>query len=356
MEEGEENEEKTIVPPEVETVEDGGESSELDGLNIAFDSLVGESAAIRLFRKTLGSNKLGYLDDYSPGLFSLANIRDKYGGGIYCAQGVTSAGRIVKRVNFHIDEYFKPKISAPESLPVAIAGQAMDSSKFLEIMMLQQKESRDSLMMMMQGMMTVMASAMGGRKEEGMDFVKIISLMKTLQPPDNSVKMIEMMKQGIELGQLTSKEPKEEGFWEGMAKSVAPVMLPMLFGGGQPPAAQVTTAKPVDQTEMLILDVNNIINHLARSAQSKVDPQTLALDVIERAEKMQTKYPETVSMDKGLEFLEREDWFVLIAQKAPMLAPHAEYLQKVRDLILSEFSEVDPEKKDGTPDANSDIE
>jgi hypothetical protein len=339
-------------------------TAELEGLDNAFDVLAADAASIQLFRRQPGSNKLAFLEDYSPELFRLRAIRDEFGGGDYVAIGKGSNGKAIKRVSFKVDTIFKARVAEADK-PVQVAGQPMDAGKFLEIMLMQQKESRDTMMTMTQGMLSVMASAMGGRRENDpikiVDVVSMFGQLKSLAP-DNTEKMLNVLKQGIEMGQLVNRQ-EPEPFWKDALKAIAPAILPALGGALAPKLGnQTTVPHPANDKEqqMFILDMTKTVNRLVEDAKNARPADAEAEIVLGILEDMEKKYPNKVNYDNCLAFLEIENWFEMTLpyvppQVAEIMRQNKDWLTAVRNAMLSATAEPSA-VNDGPPDANGKLE
>jgi hypothetical protein len=210
----------------------------------------------------------------------------------------------------------------------------------------------------MLSMMTMMRQAMGmdGQQRSGSSIGEIVEAIRELRSAADEVspqreepesmmamlpKVLDIVSAGISKGQ-PQPEPQE----------IQPVQLPASFYQ-QPEPAQSSDPVPVPPTAQAPQPVNqdqqpqteDEVNHLKyifklRSYLSALvdfavklaPPETAAQFVVD-------KLP-----DELIEIMELPNWFEQLAQVAPEVKKHEEYLRKVRDLALSMIDyEDDPE-------------
>jgi hypothetical protein len=313
---------------------------------------------------------LEYCQGFKPEQFEEGNfdlLRDRFGPGefelrLYATHPQTRKFGIRSKLRVKMSEINRAAVDngLPSGLAQVLGAIANGQSQMLDaLVQMKQQPQKDPMeeMTKMLSMMTMMRQAMGidGQQRSGSSIGEIVEAIRELRSAADEVspqreepesmmamlpKVLDIVSAGIAKGQ-----PQPE------TQEIQPVQITESFYQPQPqqssnpvpvpPAAP--TPQPVNQDQQpqseeqvnhlkYIFKLRSYLSALVDFAVKLAPPETAAQFVVD-------KLP-----DELIEIMELPNWFEQLAQVAPEVQKHEEYLRKVRDLALSMIDyEDDPE-------------
>jgi hypothetical protein len=313
---------------------------------------------------------LEYCQGFKPEQFEEGNfdlLRDRFGPGefelrLYATHPQTRKFGIRSKLRVKMSEINRAAVDngLPSGLAQVLGAIANGQSQMLDaLVQMKQQPQKDPMeeMTKMLSMMTMMRQAMGidGQQRSGSSIGEIVEAIRELRSAADEVspqreepesmmamlpKVLDIVSAGIAKGQ-----PQPE------TQEIQPVQITESFYQPQPqqssnpvpvpPAAP--TPQPVNQDQQpqseeqvnhlkYIFKLRSYLSALVDFAVKLAPPETAAQFVVD-------KLP-----DELIEIMELPNWLEQLAQVAPEVQKHEEYLRKVRDLALSMIDyEDDPE-------------
>jgi hypothetical protein len=346
------------IPDDVEETATDRVASMLAGINAA------ERSELKVYKLNQGS--LEYCQGFKPEQFEEGNfdlLRDRFGHGefelrLYATHPTTRKFGIRSKLRVKMSEVRAP---APgDNLPSGLAqvlgtiaqGQAQMLDALVQIKQAPAKDPMEEMTKMLT-MMGMMRQAMGvdNQPRGGSSISEILGAIRELRSAADEVapqreepetmmamlpKVLDIVSAGMNRGQAqTHPEPEQQDF--------QPVQLPPSFAQAQAqptldqqpaemPAVQTPGPIPQNQQPQTEDDVNHLkyIFKLRSYLSALVDFAVKLAPAETTAQFVVDKLP-----DELIEIMELPNWFEQLAQVAPEVQKHEEYLRKVRDLALS---------------------
>jgi len=344
------------IPEDVEETATDRVASMLAGINAA------ERSELKVYKINQGS--LEYCQGFKPEQFEEGNfdlLRDRFGHGefelrLYATHPTTRKFGIRSKLRVKMSEVkaTAPSDNLPSGLAQVLGTIAQGQERMLDaLVQMKQAPQKDPMeeMTKMLSMMTMMRQAMGmdGQQRAGSSITEIVGAIRELRLAADEVspqreepetmmamlpKVLDIVSAGMSKGQAQSQpQPEQQDF--------QPVQLPPSFyqqpeqsSEPVPQAPTEPTPGPIPQNQQpqtedevnhlkYIFKLRSYLSALVDFAVKLAPPETTAQFVVD-------KLP-----DELIEIMELPNWFEQLAQVAPEVQKHEEYLRKVRDLALS---------------------
>ena len=344
------------IPEDVEETATDRVASMLAGINAA------ERSELKVYKLNQGS--LEYCQGFKPEQFEEGNfdlLRDRFGHGefelrLYATHPTTRKFGIRSKLRVKMSEVkaTAPSDNLPSGLAQVLGTIAQGQERMLDaLVQMKQAPQKDPMeeMTKMLSMMTMMRQAMGmdGQQRAGSSITEIVGAIRELRSAADEVspqreepetmmamlpKVLDIVSAGMSKGQAQPQpQPEQQDF--------QPVQLPPSFyqqpEQSSEPVPQAPTEpapSPIPQNQQpqtedevnhlkYIFKLRSYLSALVDFAVKLAPPETTAQFVVD-------KLP-----DELIEIMELPNWFEQLAQVAPEVQKHEEYLRKVRDLALS---------------------
>lgn len=355
------------IPEDVEETATDRVASMLAGINAA------ERSELKVYKINQGS--LEYCQGFKPEQFEEGNfdlLRDRFGHGefelrLYATHPTTRKFGIRSKLRVKMSEVRAPAPSdnLPSGLAQVLGTIAQGQERMLDaLVQMKQAPQKDPMeeMTKMLSMMTMMRQAMGmdGQQRAGSSITEIVGAIRELRSAADEVspqreepetmmamlpKVLDIVSAGMSKGQAQPQpQPEQQDF--------QPVQLPPSFYQQPEQSSQPVPETPAEpapgpisqnqqpQTEeevnhlKYIFKLRSYLSALVDFAVKLAPPETTAQFVVD-------KLP-----DELIEIMELPNWFEQLAQVAPEVQKHEEYLRKVRDLALSMIDYEDEPEDD----------
>jgi hypothetical protein len=355
------------IPEDVEETATDRVASMLAGINAA------ERSELKVYKINQGS--LEYCQGFKPEQFEEGNfdlLRDRFGHGefelrLYATHPTTRKFGIRSKLRVKMSEVRAPAPSdnLPSGLAQVLGTIAQGQERMLDaLVQMKQAPQKDPMeeMTKMLSMMTMMRQAMGmdGQQRAGSSITEIVGAIRELRSAADEVssqreepetmmamlpKVLDIVSAGMSKGQAQPQpQPEQQDF--------QPVQLPPSFyqqpeqsSEPVPQAPTEPTPGPIPQNQQpqtedevnhlkYIFKLRSYLSALVDFAVKLAPPETTAQFVVD-------KLP-----DELIEIMELPNWFEQLAQVAPEVQKHEEYLRKVRDLALSMIDYEDEPEDD----------
>jgi hypothetical protein len=344
------------IPDEIEETATDRVASMLAGINGL------DRAELKVYKIKDGS--LEYCQGFKPEQFEEGNfdlLRDRFGHGefelrLYATHPQTRKFGIRSKLRVKMSEVNKAAMtdSLPSGLAQVLGTIANGQAQMLDaLVMMKQQPQKDPMeeMTKMLSMMTMMRQAMGmdGQQRSGSSIGEIVEAIRELrsaadevspqrEEPENMMamlpKVLDIVSAGMNKGQAQpNHQPEQQDFQH--------VHLPPSFAQAQPtldqqpaeiPAVPAPNPIPQNQQPQTEDEVNHLkyIFKLRSYLSALVDFAVKLAPAETTAQFVVDKLP-----DELIEIMELPNWFEQLAQVAPEVQKHEEYLRRVRDLALS---------------------
>jgi hypothetical protein len=331
-----------------------------------------ERSELKVYRLNQGT--LEYCKGYKPDQFEDGNfdmLREQFGPGeyemrLYGPHPVTKKFGVRNQVRIKFAHQTEIKHSElPSGLAQVLGTIAQGQAQMLDALVaMKQQPQKDPMeeMTKMLSMMTMMRQAMGmdGQQRAGSSISEIVGAIRELRSAADEVspqreepetmmamlpKVLDIVSAGMSKGQAQPQpQPEQQDF--------QPVQLPPSFYQQPEQSTQPVPETPAEpapgpiyqnqqpQTEddvnhlKYIFKLRSYLSALVDFAVKLAPPETTAQFVVD-------KLP-----DELIEIMELPNWFEQLAQVAPEVQKHEEYLRKVRDLALSMIDYEDEPEDD----------
>lgn len=319
-----------------------------------------ERSELKVYRLNQGT--LEYCKGYKPDQFEDGNfdmLREQFGPGeyemrLYGPHPVTKKFGVRNQVRIKFAHQTEIKHSElPSGLAQVLGTIAQGQAQMLDaLVQMKQQPQKDPMeeMTKMLGMMTMMRQAMGmdgQQSRAGSSISEIVGAIRELRSAADEVspqreepetmmamlpKVLDIVSAGMGKAQAQAQPEQPQDF--------QPVQLPPSFYQPEqssqpvPEAPAVPAPGPIPQNQQP--QTEDEVNHLKyifklRSYLSALVDFAVKLAPAETtAQFVVDKLP-----DELIEIMELPNWFEQLAQVAPEVKKHEEYLRKVRDLALS---------------------
>jgi len=355
------------IPEDVEETATDRVASMLAGINGM------ERSELKVYKLNQGS--LEYCQGFKPEQFEEGNfdlLRDRFGHGefelrLYATHPATRKFGIRSKLRVKMSEV---RASAQtDNLPSGLAqvlgtiaqGQAQMLDALVQMKQQPQKDPMEEMTKML-SMMTMMRQAMGmdgQQSRAGSSISEIVGAIRELRSAADEVspqreepetmmamlpKVLDIVSAGMGKAQAQQQQQPEQ-------QDFQPVQLPAAFYQPEqssqpvPEAPAVPAPGPISQNQQP--QTEDDVNHLKyifklRSYLSALVDFAVKLAPAETtAQFVVDKLP-----DELIEIMELPNWFEQLAQVAPEVQKHEEYLRKVRDLALSMIDYEDEPEDD----------
>jgi hypothetical protein len=331
-----------------------------------------ERSELKVYRLNQGS--LEYCKGYKPDQFEDGNfdmLREQFGPGeyemrLYGPHPVTKKFGVRNQVRIKFAHQAEVKHSElPSGLAQVLGTIAQGQERMLDaLVQMKQQPQKDPMeeMTKMLSMMTMMRQAMGmdgQQSRAGSSISEIVGAIRELRSAADEVspqreepetmmamlpKVLDIVSAGMGKAQAQQQQQPEQPDFQ-------PVQLPASFyqpeQSSQPvpeaPAAPAPGPISQNQQPQTEDDVNHLkyIFKLRSYLSALVDFAVKLAPAETTAQFVVDKLP-----DELIEIMELPNWFEQLAQVAPEVQKHEEYLRKVRDLALSMIDYEDEPQDD----------